>query len=528
MANPPHISREERDTLLRDARSGPSAKRWGTKIPVRTVAPPGSRDGGHPSVPPPGHAPIGLPRRRRFGRILLAILGLLAALLVLGAGKFLHVGSAVLSQERSVIGQVAELLFRRGKLAGEAENGVNILLVAVGGEGHQGENLTDSVMLIRFRPQERDVALLSIPRDLYVNIPGTELYTRINAVHAYGENQRRGEGLRLIKEKVASVTGQLVHYVARVDFLAFKRIVDELGGIDITIDQAFYDYWHRISFPAGREHMNGERALAYVRARYIEGPAGGDFKRAERTQRVLLAIRQKIFSVQTAVDLRALAGILDTLKTHVATNFTLSELKRLADFTRGITQDRIRTAVLDTGPHGLLTGSTEILGGRPASVLRPRAGLEKYDEIHQFTANIFTEGRVSPTPAPPDTLPGGEGSPSPSTSASPRAESGDIFSEQPTVDVRNGTAITGFAARVAKTLEKQQFTIIATGNGTTRNRTASIIVDRTNGKKPASLRALQAALGVSTTVSIPESEKLGADANFLIFLGTDLAPKFRK
>lgn len=527
MPSLPHVSPEERDALLREARSDT----WGTRIPIRTGkegTPGGSGGSGTGKrVPPPPKGPVTPPKsggRRRLRTVLL-ILAVVLLFAFFGAGKLLSVGSAVLSQERSLIGQFADLLFRRGALAGERENRVNILLAAIGGEGHRGENLADTVILASFRPQEKEVALLSIPRDLHVKIPGTELYAKINAVHSYGENQRRGEGLKLLREKVAEITGQPVHYVARVDFEAFKRIVDQIGGVEISIPNAFYDFWHKISFPAGTEHMNGERALAYVRARYIEGPEGGDFKRAERTQQIALAIRKKIFSVETAVDLRALAGVLDTLRDHVSTNFTLTELRRLAELTRDIPDDRLRTAVLTTGPEGLLVGTTEVLGGRPASVLRPRAGLEDYTEIQQFTANIFSEARLAASPSSGSVPASPTPSPSPSSTASPSPAG--VVAEQPTVDVRNGTTVTGLAGRVAKALEKKQYTIAAVGNATIRNRTQTILIDRTNRKKAQSLRELLATLGVGTTVAFPEAEQKTADADFIVFLGTDVVEKFK-
>lgn len=521
MSTPSHVSPEERDALLREARSDV----WGTQIPIRseknTTAGGGAGSGKRP--PSPTQGPVLPPRgkRRRFRTVLL-ILAILLVVGVLGAGKLLSVGEAVLSQERSIIGQLTDLLFRRGALAGEKENRVNILLAAVGGDGHQGENLADTIILASFRPQEKEMALLSIPRDLYVKIPGTELFSRINAVHAYGENQKPGDGLKLLRERASDITGQPIQYVARVDFQAFKRIVDHVGGIDTAIQNSFYDYWHKISFPSGTEHMNGERALAYVRARYIEGPEGGDFKRAERTQQVALAIRKKIFSVQTAVDLRALAGVLDALRDHVSTTFTLGELRRLAELTRSIPDDNFRTAVLTTGTNGLLTGTTEILGGRPASVLRPRAGLENYSEIQAFVANIFSEARVAPSPT------AGEASPLPTpASPSPSPTPADVATEQPTVDARNGTTVTGLASRAAKALEKKKFTLAAVGNAAIRNRTQTIVVDRTNGKKPNSLRELLATLGVSTTVAFPDAEKKTADADFIVFLGSDVVDTFK-
>lgn len=534
------LSPEERDLVLREAHQ----ETGGTRIPIRTSSqgatssspnpirgtpPPigGAGSGGKEDGPPlsPRRFPPS-PSRRRRRRTIVVILALLLAMIVLATGKLLSVGSSVLSPDRFILGQLTDLLFRRGALQGEKDNRVNVLLVAIGGEGHRGENLADTIMLASFRPKENDVAILSIPRDLYVKLPDTDVTTRINAVHAYGEHQKRGQGLPLLRKKISEITGQPVHYVARVDFLAFKRIVDEIGGIEINVNEGFYDYWHRINFPEGTEHMNGDRALAYVRARFIEGSEGGDFKRQARIQQVLLAIRKKMLSAQTAFDLRALAGVLDALRDNVATNFTLAEVKRLIELTRSIPDGNIRSAVLTTGSEGLLAGTTEILSGRPASVLRPRIGLEEYREIQAFAADIFAQAGAAPPPEAAGT-PNIPESPSPTPSDQPSSEPQGVAQEHPTVELRNGTNVTGLAARVAKTLEQNDFTILAVSNAAIRNRSETIVADRTEGKKPNSLRAVLKALGITTAVKFPEAEKAPADANFVIFLGADVAETFK-
>lgn len=552
---PPHsvLTPEERELVLREAQRDTSV----TRIPIRTSGtsarqtsggpsnaprnpgsggrlrnPPtsASATGGAGSVPRERIPPPRSPRAMRGRRTIAVIAALVLIVLGLAATKLLSVGSSVLSSERSILGQLADLLFRRSELQGETANRVNILLVAIGGQGHQGENLADTIILASFRPKEKDVALLSIPRDLYVKVPDTNIFRRVNAVHSYGENQQKRQGLPLLRKKISEISGQPVHYVARVDFIAFKRIVDEIGGISISIPESFYDYWHRINFPQGTEHMNGDRALAYVRARFVEGSEGGDFKRAARTQQVLLAIREKVMSAQTAVDLRALAGVLDTLHDNVSTNFTLAELKRLADLTRGIPDKNIHTAVLTTGPEGLIVGVTEVLDGRPASVLQPKAGLENYADIQALAADIFARAKVAPPPAAAGALPPSEPGTSPrqSAAASPSPVPTSIAAEQPTLELRNGTNITGLASRVAKAFEKKEFTIAAVGNAAIRNRTETIIVDRTGGKKSESLRSLLDALGSATAVKFPEVEKEATDASFVIFLGADVAEKFKK
>lgn len=550
MSPRPVLTPEERDLVLRETHRDSGV----THIPIRTSAPssrqaagtsghdntrlpgrggrgdsPSGSGFGGGRVPPLRSPELQSPRGRRRRRTITVIVALVVIVVGLAATKLLSVGSSVLSSEQSILGQLADLLFRRSELKGEKDNRVNILLVAIGGEGHQGENLADTIMLASFRPKDGDVALLSIPRDLYVKLPGTEVFSRINAVHAYGENQRKGQGLPSLRKKISEITGQTVHYVARVDFTAFKRIVDEIGGIEISIPEGFYDYWHRINFPKGTEHMNGDRALAYVRARFIEGPEGGDFKRAARTQQVLLAIRKKVLSAQTAVDLRALVGVLDALRDNVSTNFTLSELKRLADLSRGIPDTNIHTAVLTTGSEGLLVGATEVLGGRPASVLRPKAGLENYGEISALVADIFARAKATPSPAVPSTsqAPDLTALASPAATSTPHAEA-SVATEQPTIELRNGTNVTGLAGRVAKALEKQAFTIAAVGNAAIRNRTQTIVVDRTNGKKPRSLQLILDTLSVATSVKLPEGENTPADAHFVVFLGSDIAEKFKR
>ncbi len=172
----------------------------------------------------------------------------------------------------------------------------------------------------------------------------------------------------------------------------------------------------------------------------------------------------------------------------------------------------------------MLDGTTEILSGKPAAVLRPRAGIDQYDEIRRFAADIFTQARIAPPPSEGETA----AAPAPSGPSPSQSPAASVADEQPTVEVRNGTNVVGLAARVAKRFEKQQFTLSAVGNAAIRNRTQTIVVDRTGGKKPASLRSLLETLGITTAVQFPEAEKETVDANFVVFLGTDVAEKFKK
>lgn len=511
------LSSDERASILREIRSADE----GTHVTVRTSK--GGRSGGKGTI----HQPSG---KRKRGRTLRRTIFVILTLLILGGGltsaKVLKVGQNVLNKERSIFAQIADLIIPGERtLIGEKDGQINILLAAVGGKGHDGENLSDTIMVAMVRPQEKKVALLSIPRDLYVRLPGTSSFTKINAINAYKENVKKGEGIIALGQKVEEITGLSIHYYARVDFMAFKQVIDKIGGVEVNIPVSFYDYWHKISFPAGKELMDGERALSYVRARYVEGPEGGDFARAARQQHLLLAMREKIFSANTAFDIRAVSGILDALGDNVATNFNLWEVRRLFELFRVIPKDNIHTAILSTGNNGLLVGGTEILDGTPASILRPRAGAENYDQIKEFVKNIFKEAKSDSLDSK---APSATQSPSPSTSPSaqpsttPTPENNSVNQEKPTVEIRNGTNIQGLGAKISQVVKTAKFSVQTVGNAAKRDRTTTLIVDLTGGKKKASLEVLISTLKATSSVSMPSTENT-SKADFIVLLGTDAA-----
>jgi len=475
--------------------------------------------GGGGSVPPRSSGG-GSPRPRRskstrhWGR---RIIGIFVLLVVLSGGvfgyKILAASNKISTTERSILGQIKDLLFTQGKsLGGEKQDRINILLIAIGGEGHSGENLADTIMLLSLRPSDNTVGLMSIPRDLYVQVPDEDYFTKINAVHAYGEAQKKGSGPALIEKKVEEITGQPIHYFARVDFTAFKQIVDAVGGINITIENSFFDYWHKIAFSAGNETMNGERALAYVRARYIEGPEGGDFKRASRQQQTLLALREKVFSVNTAIDFTKANSILNSLSDNIRTDMELWEMRRFYEIARQVDHSKVNTEVLTTGPKGVLVGSTEVLSGVPASILKTRTG--NYDEIHALAADIFSHGDGSGAQAsvPPQESDEPEPTDTPAATPSPAAALA-------TVEVRNGTTITGLAKEVAATLEDKKYTVTSIGNAAVRTYEKTTVYalkqdDASQAQKIAEL------LEASADVDLPSGEA-ESTADVVVILGQD-------
>lgn len=509
-----HLSRSEKRVLwevrqrYKLNKTRPRPMESGTKQAAAAPRPTARRTGVRPK---PAHS-------SHWGRriALLVFLGVVIAGGIFGY-KILAAGNKISTADSTLFGQIKDLLFSSGEfLEGEQEGRINVLFIAIGGQGHQGQNLADSIIVASIRPKDGDVAMLSIPRDLYVQVPNEEYFTKINAVHAHGESQRKNGGPELLQQKIEEVTGQPIHYYARVDFTAFKSIVDAIGGVNITIENSFTDYWHKISFPAGTEKMNGERALAYVRARYVEGSEGGDFKRAARQQQVLLAIREKVFSVNTALDFKAVNDILNSLSSNIRTDMQLWEMRRFFELARTLNPNEVHSVVLSTGHNGVLVGGTEVLGGVPASILRTRTG--DYSEIQAIATSIFSEQvstSIAPTPQG-DT----ETTESQASTASPSPEPSETPEiAKPSVEVRNGTNITGLAKKTSDTLQSEGYNITGIGNAANRT-TATTTVYAIEAANADGAKSVADLLGATTDSGLPTGEA-NTSADVLVILGTD-------
>ncbi|MBU2595702.1 LCP family protein, partial [Patescibacteria group bacterium] len=176
------------------------------------------------------------------------------------------------------------------KLQGEGDGRINILLLGIGGPGHDGADLTDTMMVVSVDPINKTVAMLSIPRDLWVKIPGNG-ESKINAVHSYGEQNKKkfGDGPTVSKQIVSQILDLPIHYYARMDFEGFKKLVDQVGGIEIKVEKDIVDPYYpddrtgkNITYRVreGEQHMDGAQALKYARSRYTTS----DFDRARRQQ----------------------------------------------------------------------------------------------------------------------------------------------------------------------------------------------------------------------------------------------------
>lgn len=229
---------------------------------------------------------------------------------------------------------------------------------------------TDTLLLISLNPVDNSVGILSVPRDLYIEVPGFYGSRRINEPMVLGELREPGYGPRLLMETVqANLNMQVDNYLI-VDFKAFIGIVDAIGGIDVEIDYSISDPsypsmnygYEPFYLRAGKHTLDGTTALKFARTRHGDN----DFRRAERQQMVLYAIRDKVSRADTLPRLLTQAPLIwDSLRENVYTGMSLDELVEIGLYIKDVPNENIRTGVIDYK----YTSATTTTGG--AQVLIP-------------------------------------------------------------------------------------------------------------------------------------------------------------
>lgn len=272
------------------------------------------------------------------------------------------------------------------KLKNNELDRLNVLILGIrGADDPNGGLLTDTIMIASIEPKTEKIALISIPRDLYVDIPYQDNKNKINEAYVDGmKNSDWKNGLRYSKKAVSSVTGLDVHYAASIDFEAFKEIIDTLGGVKITLDKPFSEKNQfeegAIDLPAGSQIIDGDAALLFARARF----STSDFDRAKRQQQILLAAKDKAFSLGVASNPVKIISILNSLGNHVKTDAELWEIQELASLFRKIEIKDARKKIFDTSEEGLLYASRDEKG---SYILLPEGG--NFDRIKEVCRDIF-------------------------------------------------------------------------------------------------------------------------------------------
>jgi polyisoprenyl-teichoic acid--peptidoglycan teichoic acid transferase len=421
----------------------------------------------------PGKAPVFQYKKKKIkqpGSLKKRIL-LIGGLLMLGlilyfAAKLFLATSRIITRNNSGGAPALAGSLDPSKLKGEGDGRVNILILGIGGAGHAGGTLSDTILVASIDPRTKDVAMLSIPRDLYVPIPGYGS-TKINAAHAYGENNKKGGGPELAKEVVQKVLDIPIHYYIRVDFTGFKQAMDAVGGVDVNVEKALYDPEYPcdnnrgycpFSLGAGPRHLDGATALKYVRCRH--GVCGSDFGRAARQQEVLVALRNKIISAPTLLNPAKISSLIDAIGDHAKTDLSLSDIRKLADIAKEVDTTKIVQKVLDTTPEGLLNSAN--IGG--AYVEIPRAGIGNFSEIQELVHSIFVDNFIK--------------------------------DENARLEIQNGTTRNGLATTVGNMLKSYQYNVVKMVTAENQNYVTTMLYDYSGGKKPYTIRYLENRFGV--------------------------------
>lgn len=371
---------------------------------------------------------------------------------------------------------------------------ISILLVGIDLRcDEEGPTHTDSMMVVTMDPVARTAAALSLPRDLWVEIPGFGV-DRINQAYFKGTAyDYPGGGAALAVETVEATLGVPIDYYAAVNFEAFTEFVDLIGGITVDVPEAIddpdypdscygFDPFH---IEPGERKLNGEQALKYARTR---ATAGGDVDRAGRQQQVVLAVREKVINLNMAPRLLVQAPQLwQSFQKNVRTNLTLDEAAQLALLVQDIPRERIQTAVID---YNYVYNETTPDGQQ---VLVPNR-----DAIRNLRDQLFAPAPI-PTPVVEDL---------------PQL----MRQEKARVVIHNGTPVFGLAADTEAYLTRFGIQVADIGNADSATYASTQILDY--GSHPNTTQYLAQLMKIPP-LNISYSNKPAGDYDVLIILGND-------
>jgi len=367
---------------------------------------------------------------------------------------------------------------------------VNFLLI--GSDKRPGGSFrTDTMVIAVLRPNEGQVSLISIPRDLWVSIPGWE-NQRINTAYQHGISvDYPGGGPGLLKDTIQYNLGIRIDHTAMVEFTGFQKIVDTLGGVDVPVSCPYTDWrlidpsydpenennWHLYTQETGLIHMDGDLALWYARSRQ----KSNDFDRGRRQQEVLRALFNQALQAGT---LTRLPQLYNDLKDTVDTDLGLGDLLQLSLYAPKLTSGDIRSYYIR--PPYVNSWITD--GG--AYVLLPNE-----DALNQMLTQAM----------------------SPSTITAQH--------EAIVIDVMNGTSIPGYAELAATRLNYAGYETHVVPSDR-QDYAFSILLDKTAAQDPNASSPILAVMGMQPG-SVTASPDSKSKAQYLLIVGNDYEPCFK-
>ncbi len=304
-----------------------------------------------------------------------------------------------------------------------------------------GPSKTDSMILFKIDPLTKSIGILNIPRDLWVNIPGFDYY-KINMAYFLGESaQLPGGGPGLAMKTVEQFLGIPINYFAQIDFAAFEKFIDEIGGVEVDVPNEIVvdpvGKHNTVTLKPGKQMLTGPVALAYARARHTDG---GDFDRAMRQQQVIMAIRSQILDPGRFPQLVGNAStIYNDIAGGIHTNMAFNQAMQLAWLAASVPEENIHRGVISPPDDVLLAKSPD--GSQ--DILKPIS-----DKIRELRDQVF----------------GGDAAFKPLSAS--EALTDLVKAENARVSVLNAAGVEGLASRTQQYLQTQGINAVSSGNAT--------------------------------------------------------------
>ncbi len=383
---------------------------------------------------------------------------------------------------------------------------LTMMLVGYGGNGHAGEWLTDTILLLRYDPSTKTVLQLNIPRDLYVYVPyggkNKGSWGKINDIlpsimywdkpnqtsldprYRWPNPQKQFDsGINLLADTVEMVTGFRIDYWSTMSFEGFRRFIDAMGGVDVTVERSFIDRkyprndnelidasYMTVEFKSGPQRMSGERAIEYARSRYSENPEEmGDFARSKRQMNLINAVK-----AQALKDNLMLKGLnyMQALQGQIRFSLDFGELVSLANYFNSAEGKSLLT---DLKFDSKVMNDRFLINQKQGDsyILVPQEGQGKYAAIQRWLYFAILGAGAKTSEAK--------------------------------VQILNGNGQAGLAGKFTDFLLEQKFNMLEEQDG--ENRPDTVVFDYTGGKADSIIARLKTYLPNLKVLPTPPSQR---------------------
>lgn len=481
-----------------------------------------------------------------FGRRLFIVLAVLATVGVIFSSQVNSTSESSGSfPDFSLFSAIKHLVSSSDRdLEGEKVDRVNFLLLGIGGAGHDGPQLTDTIIFTSFRPSDGAVAMMSLPRDMTVPIPGYG-YRKVNHANAYGEMENPGTGSELASQVIGEVLDEDINYYLRVDFAGFEEFVDAIGGVDVYIENGFTDSNYPIE---GKEYDECGHASSETSDPLVTSDLELTQDEPSELAQILAIDQEEQGILEEALEEENLPEVVPDYScrfesitfyegwTHMNGRTALKFARSRhgnngegSDFARSKRQQKIILAVKDD----VLSASTFLNPSRISKMMDTlkaniSTNLDVWEivrlagEFKNLSASEITNHVIDASDASPlyATVLNGAYVLLPKNDDwgpiqniaenifTPDSELNTPFTDAPEqkpkfvkVEIQNGTNVTGLAFTTSQLLDGQGFDIVKVGNAVSRDYAHTVIYDLTNGQHSDELKALRDYLQADVTLS---------------------------